>query len=404
MKSSTRIVIITSLVLSIMILVKLGQPDPIDWRDSYHHADGIPYGARLIHRVLEQQQDLQPMKDMTVSAAEELRDSSHSSKANYLYVTTRFDPDPESWRHIKQKVQEGATVFIASNRLDTTVRHDLKVSMSYSFPDTIQFDYVNPSIKANSARSLEFTHHMYFDSIPDKATTVLSTVGKEAVFIRIRLGSGQFLLHSVPELFSNYLLTNDTLRPISVAALSFLPAAPTYWDEYYKPDREANREFSLHVLLDDGRLRSAYYVLIASILFFVLFHSGRRQRAIPIIEPLRNATLDFVTTVGMLYYQHRDSVMMIDRKIVYLQEFLRSTFYLSERSIGEQAQEKIASKSGMDILEVRMFFAEIERIHSNRFATDADVIRLNAMIEDFKSRLPGTAAAKKLAESRQEAV
>ena len=52
----------------------------------------------------------------------------------------------------------------------------------------------------------------------------------------------------------------------------------------------------------------------------MIFNAKRRQRVVPIINPLPNTTLDFTKTIGNLYYQEGNHQNIVDKKIIYFLE------------------------------------------------------------------------------------
>ena len=56
-------------------------------------------------------------------------------------------------------------------------------------------------------------------------------------------------------------------------------------------------------ILQSQALKWAFYMTLISLILFVIFRGKRTQRIIPVIDPLKNATLDFTKTIGDLYYQ-----------------------------------------------------------------------------------------------------
>jgi len=82
-------------------------------------------------------------------------------------------------------------------------------------------------------------------------------------------------------------------------------------------------------------------------ILFVLFEMKRRQRIIPVIAPLRNTTLDFVQTVGNVYFNQRDNKNIAIKKITYFLEFVRSNFFLSTSNMNDEFIEALSKKTAM---------------------------------------------------------
>ena len=73
----------------------------------------------------------------------------------------------------------------------------------------------------------------------------------------------------------------------------------------------------------------------------------RRQRIIPIIEPLRNTTLDFVETVSSVYYSQHDNNSIAKKKIQFWFDHIRQRYYLSTQNTDDKFVEQLQRKSGV---------------------------------------------------------
>jgi hypothetical protein len=139
----------------------------------------------------------------------------------------------------------------------------------------------------------------------------------------------------------------------------------------------------MRVFLKNPILQWAYYIAIFSLLLFVVFEIKRRQRVIPVIEPLPNSTLEFVNVVGQVYYEKRNNVNIAHKKILYLLADLRDEYQLKTNKLDDEFIDKLASKLGLE-----NDFA-IELVNYIRFisvqdsVSDRELIELNKLIEQL---------------------
>ena len=99
------------------------------------------------------------------------------------------------------------------------------------------------------------------------------------------------------------------------------------WDEYFRHPRY--KEFSaFDFLMKNRAFRWALWLLIALFALIFLFESKRKQRQVPIIPPLRNSSVEFVRTIGRLYYQQKNNRNLADKMIVFFMEQVRSKYRL----------------------------------------------------------------------------
>ena len=94
---------------------------------------------------------------------------------------------------------------------------------------------------------------------------------------------------------------------------------------------EIRESFSaLHFILSKRSLRWAFWLtLILLFLLMFLVESKRKQRPIAEIPALRNASEDFVKTVGRLYFQQKNNQNLAAKMVAAFLENIRSTYNLS---------------------------------------------------------------------------
>jgi hypothetical protein len=165
-------------------------------------------------------------------------------------------------------------------------------------------------------------------------------------------------------------------------ALSYLPKGKIIWDEYYKVGR-GEEETPLRFILSRTALAWAYGITIVSLFCYILFEAKRRQRIIPIVAPPQNATLEFVDTIGRLYYQYGDHKDLAHKKITYFLESVRSRFYLKTNLLDEEFVEKLSEKSNVEKEQVKMLISLIRKINEAGSVTEEMLIRLSDMIDGF---------------------
>lgn len=385
-----RLIIPIVLTFVAIVILKVITPQPLDWTPSFSKDDKIPLGNLVLYETLP---DIFP--NTTISTAtrtpyEELLSRWDVKGNNYIIINRQFNPDKESIDILLDFVERGNSLFVAASNFDEKFLDTLKVTGSYTYSsDSIGANLVNPAFARDTIKAPLSMMWDCFSKFDSTNTTVLGVSYPEhkANFIKINIGKGSVYLHSSPYLFSNYYVLSAKHRPYVYRALSYLPVQNTIWDEYYKYGIRESYS-TLRVVLNDARLNTAYYLIIIGVTIYVLFNGKRRQRIIPIIKPYVNATVEFVTTVGRLYFQHRDSTHIIEKKILYFNDFLRSRFYLRDVRYGNELYQKIASKSGIAIEEVQNLFGFLQQMQNRLAHSDEDVIRVNTAIEEFKAKLP----------------
>jgi len=202
------------------------------------------------------------------------------------------------------------------------------------------------------------------------------------VTIRVTHGKGVFILNSTPMIFTNICLLSRNNTDFASAMLSYLPRTPLSWTEYYHLGRMEVRT-PLRFILTNEPLSWAYYVTIASILLFILFEMKRKQRIIPVIKPLPNTTLEFVETIGNLYYQTAEHKNIAEKKIHFLLDQIRSRHWMNVSQLDEAFVQTLSGKTGKPLELVRDLVNTITRIQSMEAISGEALIDFNRKIEKF---------------------
>ncbi len=166
--------------------------------------------------------------------------------------------------------------------------------------------------------------------------------------MKVKIGKGNLYIHSVPNIFTNYNLLKAE-RDYIFKCLSYLNIRDVIWDEYYK---EVNKYQStpIRYILSQPSLKWAYFTLIISLIFFVIFRGRRDQRVIPIIKPLSNTTLEFVETVGNLYFKQSNHKNIADKKITYFLDYIRIKYSLKTLNyLNDDLVKQLSEKSAIEV-------------------------------------------------------
>lgn len=326
---------------------------------------------------------------------------SSSDLKNYVFINTSFSPGESDAGSLLKFVSEGNCAFIAADYMTGPLADSLNVQINNgayeedfstedlkSGPkkDSIYLTLLHPKLKTYNKKYWyrDGTVTSYFYSVDSSNTLILGKNSKgKASFVRIRYGEGYFYLSSTSLAFTNYnMMLADNAEYIS-ACLSYLPVRDTYWDEYYKNYREEDSN-SLRFIESQPPLNWAYYIALWSAVVYIVFEAKRRQRMIPIVEPPKNTTVEFVSTIGRLYFQKGNHKDIAGKKIYYFLEYIRTNFYLSTTNFDKEFIEKVAARSGIDKAKVTQLFALIQYIQGANAISQTDLLELNKRLEEFR--------------------
>ncbi len=367
-------------------------PDPVDWSDSFERGDTRPYGSRVLFESLPA---LFPASDtvraVPVTPYLHLRNTtastadSHNRPSAYLFVTTALRLDPPETRAVLAHVSKGNVAFLAAHRYGGALADSLSLATSPQFTvDSVEEVMTDSStsrlhlsaanlrgagvpVRQNAARYA-------FTGVDTARTTVLGTnADGTPTLIRTAWGEGHLILSSTPRVFTNYHALQPESQSYVWGSLSHLPAdlQAVWWDAHHKPGT-TGQQTVMRFVLSDPALRMAYWLLLGGTLLFVLTRGRRRQRAVPVVEPPRNRTLDFVRHIGQLYYERGRPLDLAQKKIDHFHAFVRRRLDLPSGPSTDDWTDRVARRSGVPRADVAAVAKIIDQIqHQSSLSNDA---------------------------------
>jgi hypothetical protein len=383
-----KFIIPVTIVFVVLVIIKMFTPEPTDWSPSYSKNDKIPFGSYILYNQLT---DLFPNKkiESTNLPFYNITNDRKIDNKNIIIICNQFNPDELDAKILKKLLEDGSDIFIAANSIGKFVTDTLKLSTNYSFFggfDSASVNFSNPILKRNDDyRFTKGNYNHYFASFDTSRVKVLGTndIGF-ANFLNVKIGSGNLYLHSVPNIFTNYNLLKVESDYI-FKCLSYLNIRDVIWDEYYK---EVNKYQStpIRYILSQPSLKWAYFTLIISLILFVIFKGRRDQRVIPIIKPLTNTTLEFVGTVGNLYFRQSNHKNIAEKKITYFLDFIRIKYSLKTLHLNDEFAKLLSEKSAIEVIEIRRIFNLINLVSVSTSIKKETLLELNNQIENFYTK------------------
>ena len=330
-------------------------------------------------------------------------DTSLADLKNYVFINSSFSPGETDAHALLDFVEKGNSVFISAQNISGVLADTLNIAVNNNYyerefsqedvqstpkKDSIYLTLLNTNLKTKNKKYWyrDGTVTSYFSSFDTATTIVLGKNSKAQVsFIRVQFGMGVFLISTTPLAFTNYnMLLGDNAEFIS-ASLSYLPVRDTYWDEYYKNYREVDSN-QLRFIESQPPLFWAYYVALFATIIFIIFEAKRRQRIIPVVEPPRNTTVEFVTTIGRMYFQNGSHKDIAAKKIYYFLEYIRTKFYLNTNVFDTEFIDKVAERSGVEKAKITELFTLIKHLQKVLNVTRTDLMELSKRVEEFKNK------------------
>lgn len=326
----------------------------------------------------------------------------------FFFVNGSVTPDRYETEMLKKFVAEGNTVVIAANSFGKSFYDSLKVFTREYYQNPFQLDSTRPKTSIKffprissktpttfnvAERRIEFDRYilskdsLYTSIIASKSDTL-------PIGMKITYGRGQFLLFSTPKLFTNYGIIKPETTPLVEALLSTLPNNEILWSNYYKFNGTNKSTSLLRFILSQEALRWAYYMFLLVSLIYIIFAMKRTQRAIPIVKPVSNDTVDFVNTIGTLFFQSKEHRMIALKKIQYFFDFLRTTYYLNTNTFDKAFFEKASLKLQLPLDETISLFSKINGVLESDTIDEEEmkslVLTIDKLISDGQGRKKAT--------------
>jgi hypothetical protein len=319
--------------------IRSGTDQPGDWEDLYTEDS-----AQLIFF---------PCKTFTASTAE-------------MYVLQRF-------------ISNGNHVFVIANSLSYEAKTYLGLP-SFAISDDDDVDdtsltvtVVSPLSERDSAYTWVGKRYSSIIQKPDHDRMLIlgrNEVG-EANFVQMRAGRGTLTIQVAPLAYSNYYLLQNKHPEYLEKTFSVIPGRPqkVLWSEYYllkRKDTDGEPNW-LSILFRFESFRWAFLAALALIIIYVLLEMRRKQRLIPVMKKPANESLDFVETIGRLYYDKKDHRDLALKMTSYFLEHIRSRYKIPTNVVDDAFANTLHMKSGYPKEQLDEL---LQRLHEVRASDD----------------------------------
>lgn len=387
MRSLKLYLIAGAVLLAIYIVAKINEPQPIDWTETLSSKDKIPFGTYVFSNRIG---DIFPGAKIVTYRQPVYNAIAEDSikKSTYIIITEGIQLSKIDYTYLTKYIKEGNDVFIAAEYFGDLLEKKLNVETRGNFPlnhPKNEVDFLSPALNPKKHFSIDKGVGNYYFSDFDTLHTVVigEDTSHKANLIKYSFGKGNLYLCANPRFFSNYSMLKPDGAAYAATALSFLKnSKQVILDEYYTQGNEG-AETPLRVFLSNPALEWAWYIALLSLLIFVLYEMKRRQRIIPVIEPLGNSTLDFVGVVGRVYYEKRNNADIAQKKILYFLTWLRDEHQIKTNKLDAEFTERLIGKLGISKSFANDLVSYINYISVQTQVSDSELIELNKMIEFF---------------------
>lgn len=348
------LVVFALLILSIMAL---NYKPSLSWKPTWAQADKNPLGGKGLHELWPKMNPGSKIK----TTYEPINLAPLENNPNLLLLCTNLNMDQAQWDSLHHYLAQGHTALIAAHYLPYPLRDSLNINLNLNGQrvrdiDQIlhQKDLINwlpPSYPASIPVHGALGKYTFVEKDSTQKSPAFESLARQStgldVVRRYPVGKGALILSSIPQALGNYYLMDTLSSGVGSGLLSLLPAnKPLLHLEYYQVGRQISQT-PLRYLLKQAPLRFALYTTLLGLAIFMIFGGKRRQRIIPPWPEPKNRSLDFVQTLGELYFHNRKGHRgLVEKRRRYFYEYVQKHFGISPALTHEVYLDTLARKSG----------------------------------------------------------
>jgi hypothetical protein len=337
--------------------------DKFEWTPKLEHDKKQPYDFSLLQELLKSNYSWGridgPDFDSKLSTEEDIHGKAYLYAGNYPYYSKK------TAETIYNFAKKGGEVFIISHSVpdsllqcfidaDNCLSDIIYNQLSISLSNKIECSFTHPNFK-NKPYNFAFksgtkdTSEYNWSYLPTynlcppfvKIGSFSNKKYKEAKytnFIRANVGKGYIYWHTNPLLFTNLYLSKNNEAGFEYLnnVLSHFKAKTWIWDkvstkpDYGKMEKPEKRfdkpKTPLEFIFSEPALTWAWILLLILAFLYALFGAKRRQQNIPVIEDNRNTSLEFVNTIGRLYFQQQNHKVIFEKLMQLFRAHLRRRY------------------------------------------------------------------------------
>lgn len=397
----------------ILILILLGidgcrfRPPLPPLKETYSFEDKNPFGGYVaFQKILDGFDNVKIVygNDQTIDSDRSVHHRAGRHSLYFIISDKLFLSSSEAEWAIEY-VNSGNELFLSANQFGNDLLRRLGVKTNQSFAqinsrwgnmrDTRVNIFFGTDLPQVPFGFYYYPFENYFLSYREKHARVLGVNDQnEPDFIILFIGKGKLYLHLAPRALSNYFLLTENNILYFDHILNYMDQNPAvvYWDEYYNqskspgmPDKsKKDGDFSsLEVIWSNPMLRWAFVTAMTGLLLFIFSEIKRKQRLVPVQAMPLNATVDFVKTVGRLYFINKDNKNIASKLITYFYENVRSKYYLVPSDDTHSFALRLAGKKGMPEEKIVELLRCIQSVEDSMQVSDEQLLYLNQLLEQF---------------------
>ena len=374
------------------------------WSHEYDIEGENPYDMKILYNLLDNKFDFKVLKERITR--ELPVDEPVAEKITYLYIGKRPEYTEEEAWHLRNFVKSGGNAFVITSNIQDSLAEilfypeDCGSATTWNgrnpgiYTEKVYAGFKHPSINDHYYEyqyvSNQYSAKCQWKYIPKgafcnsiKRENPIAALGTFVVagkdnntynnFMRLQVGKGYFYFHTNPIMFTNMYMVDSAGFEYGNYVFSHVNTENVFWDResLSSPQNRTNKRRDkpdipalspLEYIFSQPSLRWSWFLLLILGVVFVLFGAKRRQRKIPVLQSNRNTSLEFVETIGSLYFQQQDHKGIIKKQMQLFLAHLRQRYNLVTHDLDDRLINRIATRSKVDVQIINDVFVEYFRL------------------------------------------
>ena len=380
---------LVSIALLIYFYLTTERSPTYNWNVHFNPDSKDPYGCYLFHELIKE--SATDFKEIDLPLNQVL-DQMDGSNSNYIFLGDSWFYSDEDLLALANFISKGNNAYLIASEAPYEILNHLDIYSSIffgSFQDekvslflekkVADITYLNKWEKENRFWS-------YADSISDSQIEVKGKYNDQRLnFLSVSHGEGTLYLHLTPLAFTNIHLRNEETLAYANEVLVGFKNGPVYWDIYSSIAYQdsGNSQSPLSFILSQESLRWAWYLLLFTGLVYLILYTKRRQRIIPVVNRPKNSSIDFVKTIGSMYYHDGDATKIIAHQKTLFLTYIKTRYGISIQEKDESFLKRVSLKSGLSEHEIDFILKEATRLNLLGEIKQKDLIDFNRLTENF---------------------
>ena len=376
--------IIFIVVMAILTILEFSKNEVTDWRKNFDLEKKSPFGLYIFDQEAKKLFN-DSLKKVNESPYNYYNLNKNKKPHNLLFILKEIDD--ESQKKILAEVSKGSDAFIITEYLYGNILDTLKITpinpINYAEKNTLKL--TDTKFKQDLLNLDKLPGRFGFKRI-DKSTEILGFAESSdneigANFIKTKFGKGNIYIHTEPLFITNYYLLQKGNEKYAEDVFSYLPKRETIW---FTETSVFESSSEMRFILSKPALKYAWWLFLGGLLLFVIFNAKRKQRIVPIVEPLKNKSVEFVKSIGNLYLQEGDFHDMMAKKAQYFLHKVRLDLKKKKKNLDEDFAKKLHQKTGKNIDKINEAIALIKKgIDPYTNVMREDLTKMNHLLDEI---------------------